>query len=135
MLHVVLGGTTGLAPPSLSLLMEQVPAFESKPDPVTEMVIDASCFATEGEMVILGSTVNSCVPLSPPHVTMSVYGAPPGPLGPVPTVKEPYATSENTAPMEEATVPLPPVTEQAVKSAVPGVTPVALKRITSPALP
>ena len=57
--------------------------------PVTDTVWPSEGLATEGEMVRKGRTVNENVSIEAAHVRVSVYAAPPGPLGPVPTVNDP----------------------------------------------
>lgn len=69
---------------------------EGRPFTVTVTVLLAKPAA--GVIVNDGATVNGAVPLSRPQVIVRVYAAPPTPLGPVPTTKEPYASPPNTWP-------------------------------------
>jgi hypothetical protein len=119
--------TTILTP---SLVIVQGPVVvDGRPLTVTVTVLLVKLAI--GEIVIEGFTVNGVEPLSPRQVIVSVYVPP----GPVPTMKNPYASVLYTWPRKPVmTLDGAPLIEHCVPAGAV-VAPVAVKVITSPATP
>jgi hypothetical protein len=121
--------------------MAQTEASDAKPIPLTEIVMlpTEGRLATRGDIVTEGFTAKGAEPVSTMlpvegQLTVIVYGAPPGPLATLPTLKVPKTVVPLTIAKLFVTRPAKlPVMEQIVPSGA--VAPEPVTSITSPGCP